>query len=451
MALTYLLRPVVFGAAVSTALGLSTPAHGQTPDSRVFSEIDVQGNRRFSDEDVLATSGLQAGVPLGQIELERAYEALQFTGEFDSVEIRSVGNTLIILVDETPQYSGGLTFGLGYDTDTGVFGAVGLLLRDTFGPESTIAGNLLIAEEVQTLSFDAASPNFWGESNRGGVRLSFGNYEYDDVTYRYQFARVEPYVQYDVGENSQVELRYTLEQKRVFDIEATASPILQAEAGRDVSSGIGFTFATGSSRDAAEPVNSGSWFLRFDQDFTGLGGDTELSLTELSFGGRRPLGGNGFALRTRIDLGAVVGHGSDDPRVSERFTLGGSRLRGFDRGGISPRDICAGCGAGGTDVVTDLGGNYYAVARTDLLVPLFANRPEIETFVFFDVGSVWNVDTDTAASGILDDGKTWRNSAGIGTSFDTQLGQFEAYLALHTDGNSRDDVQEFGLTFRSEF
>lgn len=417
----------------------------------MFTDIDVQGNRRFSDADVLATSGLRPGIKLGQIDLERAYEALQFTGEFDSVELRSSGDRLIILVDETPQYSGGLTFGLGYDTDTGFFGAVGLLVRDAFGPESAISGNLLIAEEVQTLSFEASSPSFWGESNRGGVRLSFGNYEYDDVTYRYQYSRVEPYLQYNIGETSLVELRYTLEQRRVFDVEPSASPIVLAEAGRDVSSGIGFTFATGSSRGTAKPIASGSWFLRFDQDFTGLGGDTELSISELSFGGRRPLGGSGFALRTRFDLGAVVGHGSDDPRVSERFTLGGSRLRGFDRGGISPRDVCAGCGAGGTDVVTDLGGNYYAVARTDLLVPIFANRPEIETFVFFDVGSVWNVDTTTAPSGILDDGKSWRNSAGIGTSFDTQLGRFEAYLALHTDGKSRDDIQEFGLTFRSEF
>ena len=450
MALIPTVRTLAFGASIAFSGAFLDGAHAQTPEPRVFTKIDVQGNRRFEDEDVLATSGLRTGVPLGVIDLERAYEALQFTGEFNSVELRSAGDTLIILVEETPRYCGGLTFGLGYDTDTGVFGATGLSLKDVFGENSTLSGNLLVAEELQTLSVEAASPTFWGASNRGGVRLSFGNYEYDDVTYRYQHARVEPFLQYDIGDSALIELRYTLEQRRVYDVNAGASPIIQAETGRETSSGVGFTLATGSYL-ADEALKNNSWFLRFDQDFTGLGGDTELSITELSFGGRRQIGNSGFAIRTRFDLGAVVGHGSDNPRVSERFTLGGSKLRGFDRGGVTPRDVCAGCGAGGTDVVTDLGGNYYAVARTDLLVPIFKDQPSIETFLFFDVGTVWNVDTQTAPAGVLDDGQTWRNSAGIGTSFDTQLGKFEAYLALHTDGTARDDEQEFGLTFRSDF
>ncbi len=426
-------------------------AFANPPEARVFTTIEIRGNDRFRDEDILATSGLKTGVPLGQSDLEAAYEALEFTGEFEAIEIRSSGDTLIVVVDEAASFSGGLTFGLGFDTDTGVFGAVGIALDGMMGEGSELRGNLIVAEEEQTLGVALRGDRFWGASRAGGIRLSFGNYEYDNVTYQYRFAQIEPYIEFALDDATRAELRYTLGARDIHDVESAASPIIQAETGDETSSGIGFTLATGSTFDRAQNRSGASWFVRFDQDFTGLVGDTEYSTSQLSFGGKAPVGTSGFALRTTVELGAVVGLGGDDPRVSERFTLGGASLRGFERGTISPRDVCSGCGAGGADVVTELGGNYFAVARTDLLIPLFAAQPKIETFVFYDIGSVWSVDTDTASAGVLQDDQSWRSSAGIGTSFDTNIGKFEAYLALHTDGDQRDDEQEFGLTFRSQF
>lgn len=437
---------------MALTLGFSFNPHlgwSETPQPRVFSAIDVQGNSRFRDEDILATSGLQTGVPLGQDDLESAFEALQFTGEFESVEITSKGDTLIIRVDEAAQYSGGLTFGAGLDTDSGLFGIVGLALDGALGPTSQLRGTLLFADEVQTLDLSVQSPSFWGADRRGGVRLGFGNFEYDNVTYQYRFAEIEPYIQFDLGTTSQLELRYTLSERRVSNVDAAASPIIQSETGSRINSGIGFTLATFSGESSEGFGND--WFVRLDQDFTGVGGDTTFSTTQIALGGKRAIGARGFAIRTRVEMGAVVGFDGDNPRVSERFTLGGAQLRGFERGTISPKDVCAGCASDGGDIVTDLGGNYFAVARTDLLVPLFPQNPGIETFVFFDIGSAWDVDTVTGAQGTLQDSSTARSSAGIGTSFDTELGKFEAYLALHTDSAQQDDEQEFGLTFRTDF
>ncbi len=421
------------------------------PAARVFDRILVEGNERFRDGDVLATSGLQTGIPLGQNDLIAAVEALEFTGEFEDVEIRSIGETLIISVEETPEYSGGLTLGLGYDFDTGAFGAVGLSLDDLFDNQTQIRSNLLIAEEAQTLSFLIRSRNFWAQDLRGGVRLSFGNYDYDNTTYDYRFAEIEPFVAIPVAEIGAIELRYTLRSADIRNVSSSASPIIQAEAGDLTSSGVGFSFATGSVFKTEENTGLSSWSLRFDQDFTGLGGDTQFSTSKLSFAGKHAFGDSGFAIRTRIELGAVVGSDDDGPRASERFSLGGASLRGFERGTISPRDVCLGCGSGGADQVTLLGGNYFAVARTDLIVPLLRNAPQVETFAFADFGSAWNVDTNTAAAGSLEDDRVWRSSFGIGASFDTQLGNFEAYLALGTDGEAFDDEQEFGLTFRTRF
>lgn len=435
----------------AAALALSAGLAVANPEPRVFNQIDVRGNERFRDQDVIVSSGLQTGVLLGQEDLVAAVEALEYTGEFEDIVITSDGDTLIVTVEEAPTYSGGLTFGLGYDTNNGVFGVAGLSIDDAFGTQAELRGNLFFADEVQTLRFQIKSEDFWSQDMRGGVRVSYGNYEYDNTTFQFETAKVEPYIVFDAWDRGALEFRYTFARSDIKNVDATASPIIQGEAGALNNSGVGFSFATGSSFFDAERPPLDGWSLRFDQDFTGLGGDTELSFSRLSLAARKQLSSNGFAIRTRIEMGAVVGLGSDDPRASERVSLGGARLRGFERGTVAPRDVCLGCGVGGSDQTTLLGGNYYAVARTDLLIPLFPARPEFETFAFFDIGSAWNVDTATAPSGTLEDEKDWRRSIGIGASFDTQLGKFEAYYAVDTDGNAFDEVQEFGLTFRTQF
>lgn len=90
-------------------------------------------------------------------------------------------------------------------------------------------------------------------------------------------------------------------------------------------------------------------------------------------------------------------------------------------------------------------------ADSHLLLPVFLNQPKIETFVFYDVGTVWEIGTNTAPAGVLNSSMDIRTSAGLGVGFDTPLGQFEAYYAPYTDGVASDVKQEFALTFRVDF
>lgn len=446
--------PVAFRAILATAFfssGSLAQTEPNAPASRVFETISVVGNERFRDEDILVTSGLETGQLLDRSDLVSAVEALEFTGEFKDVEISSDGPALTIRVQEAPEYSGGLTFGAGYDSDIGGFAAVGLSLENAFGKDTELSGNLLISEEMQTLSAQIRANKFWFGDYKGGIRVSYERYELDNTSYDFEAARIEPYVVFDLNEKALVELRYTLASKDISNVEATASPILQSESGQKVSSGFGFSLATGSSLFEKEGAGLDAWSIRFDQDFTGLGGDTDLSHSKLSVFARKNLSNKGFALRSRLEMGAVKGLGADSTRVSERFTLGGSSLRGFASGTIAPRDSCIGCAADGGDINTILGGDYYAVMRTDLLIPIFTERPEIETFLFFDVGSVWGLDTSVLPDGTLLNDRSFSRSTGIGASFDTKLGKFESYLALDADGGSLVEEQSFGLTFRSEF
>lgn len=422
-----------------------------TPEPRVFQSIEVRGNTRFRDGDILATSGLVTGQLMSQDDLVAAVEALEYTGEFDEVTIASRGSVLVIEVHEAPQYSGGIGFGLGYDSADGVFGTAGLALDD-IGTEGTrLRGALRLAEEARRLDLSFHRDDLWttpgGGALAGGVRLGLEDYRYDDVLYHYRSLQVQPYVQRAVEGLGRFELRYTLRREEIHNIDPAASAILQSDAGQETGSGLGFSFITGSDDRAQDRL----WHLRFDQDVFGLGGGQKISTSRLTLGGQAALGTAGFALRSTFEAGAVRGWGGDTPRASDRFALGGSQLRGFARGTITPRDICAGCAVDGGDQITPLGGNAYAALRTELLVPLLPRYRQLETFVFYDIGSSWDVETDTGPSGTLEDDQLWRSAVGIGAAIRTRLGTLESYYAIDSDGGAYDETQSFGLTLRSDF
>ncbi|MEM7487649.1 MAG: BamA/TamA family outer membrane protein, partial [Pseudomonadota bacterium] len=423
--------------AVIWAVLLAGAASAQ-PTPRVIEAIDVVGNERFSKADAIATSGLRPGDMVGEDELLAAVEALEFTGEFRSVRITTEGARLRIAVEEEPTFSGGLSFGGGFDTEDGVLGFGSLTLRDALIEGSVLTSRIAVAEEFRRASADVAYPLPVGPTDGIGLRLSLAQIDEDDASFEFDRYEITPYATFELGERSQLELRYTFSETDIGDLAADVSPILAAEIGAETSSGFGLTFRTAGE---AGPV---AWRFRLDQDFTGVGGDTALSTTEASLSARADLGQTGFALRGKLAGGLVEGLGGDDPRASDRFALGGASLRGFEGGTVSPRDVTA-------TSSTILGGDRFAALQTELLVPVFRKWPIVETFVFGDIGSVWGLDTDAEAAGSLDTSFVSRRSAGVGASVDTALGRFEAYYAIGVDAIAEDDEERFGLTFRTRF
>jgi len=430
----------------NTILGLlfvafATPISAQ--DARVFDEIIVTGNDRFRDGDVLATSGLEVGVPYTESDIVAAVEALEFTGEFRDIRIFSKDTTLTISVDEEPSFQGSLSFGLGYDSDDGVFGALGVKIADAFGGPTDLSLEVTVAEEVTKAAANVSNPRFWGEGRPGGVRASLQEFSYEDALFDFGEAKVGPYLTFGEQPGPVGEVRLNLRATDVDGIDATASDILKAEGGENTTYGLGGSVVFGAAEGSDIP-----WALRFDLDV--YGGDIDYTDARITWSSRVPIFA-GTHLRTRGALGSVMGRGGSATTIAERFSIGGSRMRGFARNGISVQDLCAGCGTGGDDIITDLGGQNFAVLQNDLEMPLFGEGSPIMPSVFVDVGSVWDIDADTAPSGVLLDEQEWRSSAGLAVSAKTPLGDLVASYALVTNAEDTDDTAEFNLFFSNEF
>ena len=90
-------------------------------------------------------------------------------------------------------------------------------------------------------------------------------------------------------------------------------------------------------------------------------------------------------LRATLEAGALS-YSSGSSRVTDRFSLGSNRMRGFESGGIGPREVVG-------DVNDPLGGDYFAVARFEAEFPLpVPEEYGISGGVFYDIGSLWGLE-----------------------------------------------------------
>ncbi|MEM7752139.1 MAG: BamA/TamA family outer membrane protein, partial [Pseudomonadota bacterium] len=112
--------------------------------------------------------------------------------------------------------------------------------------------------------------------------------------------------------------------------------------------------------------------------------------------------------------------------------------------GVGPRDT----GAVDGDV---LGGNSFAALRLEADFPL--GLPEeygITGGVFFDAGSLWDLD-NTAGVAVVDDDFELRTAVGVSIFWNTPIGPLRLNFAKPLESNPLDDENTFDITISTQF
>ena len=142
--------------------------------------------------------------------------------------------------------------------------------------------------------------------------------------------------------------------------------------------------------------------------------------------------------------GGVLNYG--DSRVTDRFFLGSALMRGFEPGGIGPREI-----VGEGEIINDaLGGNTFAVLRLEAEFSL--GLPEeygVDGGIFFDVGNLWSLDKINE-NVIYEDG-SWRSVVGASLFWKTPIGPLRFNFSRPLQKETFDREQNFDLTIRTQF
>ncbi|NNK77343.1 MAG: BamA/TamA family outer membrane protein, partial [Litoreibacter sp.] len=231
------------------------------------------------------------------------------------------------------------------------------------------------------------------------------------------------------------------------DVSATTSPIIQRDEGSYSYVSLGYSYSYDTRRTGLDPTSG--ILLRFGQEIS-VGGDREFVNTNALISAQRKVRQEEVTLRAELELGAQTML-SGNSLVSERFFPSSNRFRGFEGGGIGPRDL--------ESVNSDaLGGNYFAVVRLESEFPI--GLPEeygITGGLFVDVGSVWGLDDNVGTAGpsqpggLVDDGFNLRSSIGFSVFWTTAIGPLRLNFARALVSEPYDKERFFDLTVSTRF
>ncbi|WP_296375314.1 outer membrane protein assembly factor BamA [Yoonia sp.] len=408
---------------------------------RVFVErINIRGNGTTLDRVIRNQIRVVEGDPFNPREIRESARRIRALGFFanSNVDTRqgSAANQVIIDVDVVEGPTGSLTFGANYNSDTGV-GLIASYSQSNFqGRGQRLSFDVSTAESNRRLGFSFSEPQLLGRDLRFGLELSYRITDNENAAYDTETYRFSPGLSFPISENGRLTVFAAYQSADLFD-PTTTSTIIQNEVavGRVATTSLGYSYSYDTRRTGLNP-NAGV-LLRFGQEF-GFG-DAQFIKTTALAGVESRILNEEVTLRATIE-GGYLQYQEGSSRVTDRFFLGSRLMRGFEPGGIGPRDA-------GTDDA--LGGNAFAVARLEAEFPLgLPSEYGITGGVFVDYGSVWDSGYGDA---VIYDDFIGRSIIGASIFWTTPIGPLRFNFTEPLDVQDKDRTKSFDLTISTSF
>ncbi|TAJ73304.1 MAG: outer membrane protein assembly factor BamA [Phenylobacterium sp.] len=358
--------------------------------------IDIVGNTQTLDYVIRREMSVVEGDAYNRALVDRSKRQIRALGYFKDVDIQEVPGSapdrtaLQVKVEEQP--TGELSFSAGYSSVDQLVLDLGISQRNFRGRGQDVRARVSVGSYRQQLDFSFTEPRFLNRDVAAGVDLYGYRIDYSDFqAYKTATFGTTFRANFPLSIDSRGALRYTLRQDKI-DIDASycdpASGVNLSRAfcdqvGTFLTSLIGYGARVDRRNDYLNPTRG--WYVDFNQDIAGLGGDVNFVKTDLETAWFHGFNKD-FILSLTGSAGYVVGWGGDNVRINDRYYKGGLNFRGFETAGIGPRDLTL-------QQADALGGKMYAIGTVELTVPTFL--PEqygIKAALFSDFGTLGKLD-----------------------------------------------------------
>ncbi|GAA0617164.1 MAG: outer membrane protein assembly factor BamA [Thalassospira sp.] len=407
--------------------------------------INVVGNVRTLDEVIRREFRLVEGDAFSSSKMQRSKQRIENLNFFKSVDVKTLPGAspdqTVIEVDVEEKSTGEFSIGAGYGTDNGAFGQLGIRERNLLGKGQDLRLNFTLGSTDQQIDLSFTEPYFLDREIAAGFdvyRREEDNQDESSYDEEQTGGRLRAGFRY--SEELSHSFRYSLESNSYSNINrSSASRLLLAEETEFVESAIGHTL-TYDERDSSISPTEG-YFARLSNDLAGVGGDEQYLRSRVEGGYYYPIDReHEWVLSTRGSTGYIFGF-DDDTRISQRFSVGGSNLRGFESAGVGPRDIATG---------DALGSKLYYTGTVQLDFPLgLPSEFALTGRVFSDFGS--GQDVDGARPGEIYDTGTLRSSVGFGVGWESPFGPIGVDISQAVTKEDHDKEEMFRLNFGTRF
>jgi outer membrane protein insertion porin family len=412
---------------------------------RIFIErIDIEGNNTTLDRVIRSRFDIIEGDPFNPRQIRETAERIRALGYFGNVDVDaregSSSYQVVIDVDVTEAPTGSLSFGGNFSTDNGFSLMARFNQRNFLGRGQSLSFGIQAGVDSRNFSFSFTEPNLLGRDLSFGIDTNYQSTNSQNALYDTSSASLRPRIGFPISENGRLTLYYAYDYTDVTNYMPTgqSSPFILTDLaqGGIGTNALGYGYSYDTRRAGLNP-NAGVLF-RFGQEF-GFGDSTFIETTAEVTAQTRVLSEE-VTLRATIE-GGLLNYSSGDSRITDRYFLGSGTMRGFEAGGIGPRDAVAD---------ESLGGNAFAVVRFEAEFPL--GLPEeygISGGVFLDYGSVWDVGSN--AGPVLYDDFTPRTIAGVSIFWNTPIGPLRFNYTEPLDVQLNDETKQFDVTISTDF
>ena len=410
---------------------------------RLFVErIDVSGNGTTEDSVIRNQFRVVEGDPFNPREIRESARRIRALGLFADVDVNAVpgssASQTVIDVDVVEGPTGSLSFGANYNTESGLGLVASYAERNFRGRGQRLAVDISTAEANRQLTFSFDEPNFLGRDLSAGVDLNFRTTDNENANYDTTRFGLKPNLSFPISELGRLQISAGYEFTDLSDY-TSGGLIIQNEVaqGRVDNVTLGYSYSFDNRRGGLNPDITTR--VTFAQE---LGfGDTQYLRTTALAGAETGVFGDDVTLRATLE-GGYLEYFEGSSRVTDRFFLGGRQIRGFEAGGIGPRDAT-------TDEA--LGGNAFAVLRLETEFPLgLPSEYGISGGAFIDYGSVWEVG-ETYGQPVLYNDFTPRAVAGLSLFWTTPIGPLRFNFTEPLQVEENDRTRNFDVTVSTRF
>jgi outer membrane protein insertion porin family len=408
--------------------------------SRVYIErINIIGNTRTRDYVIRREFDMYEGDPYNHALVNRAERRLKNLGYFKEVKITtepgSAPDRVIVNVRVEDSLTGEFSISGGYSTAAGVLAEVAVGERNFLGRGQYVRASVSYGQYQRGASFSFSDPYLLGQRVGGGFDLFWKEQLPND----FQTYSVSQYggnlkASLPLNEETSLGLRYSIFQRElgvsekyndgcrtlaggvIFPGDGVPPPGASANCSNDplyvhtngsvgkgnpsevsaaikqalgttLTSSVGYTLAWNSLDNNKDPTAGN--YVAFNQDFAGLGGDTNYLRSSIEARRYTPLGGD-FVGMIKGSAGYITSTSGKNLNILDGFFKGPELVRGFEPSGIGPRDL-------GSNFKDALGGSQYWSATAELQFPLSFMPKDLglKAAIFADAGSLWGYKGDT--------------------------------------------------------
>ncbi|MGE5517286.1 MAG: outer membrane protein assembly factor BamA [Bacteroidota bacterium] len=412
---------------------------------RVYVErIDISGNVRTLDKVIRREFKLVEGDAFNTAKLRRSRQRVKDLNFFEKAEVTNVPSETapdrtVIKVDVQEKSTGEVSFGVGWSTSSGPLVEASIRERNLLGRGQDVRLSGSVGTKQNQAIFSFTEPYFLDRQLAAGFdAFATTRKQQTESSYDATSAGVSLRAGYQIQDALRQDLKYTLKQDKISNVDSSASRYVKEQEGTATLSSIQQTLLWDQRDSKIDPTEG--YFIRLNNEYAGLGGSQNFVRNNLTGGQYFPLAEQ-VVLGVTATAGVITGLGDEKIRINERYFLGGDNLRGFASAGVSPRDKSTG---------DALGGLWQYSGSAQVKFPL--GLPDELGFggqVFTDFGSIGN--TENYNTSDIQQSSSIRVSVGTGVSWKSPMGPVAVDLGFPIKKESFDKTELFRFNFGTRF